>query len=201
MYSIKTGLVLGFHGTEKSIRDQLVHHKSEMVKSENEYDWLGSGYYFWENDLNRAIGFANELKKERPGKTAIKEPSVLGAVIDLGYCLDLLNYGNLRFLKDTYEQLEKTFAEDGMDIPENKKLDSSGLPLKRYLDRAVIELLHNLRAMDPQNKPFDSVRAVFTEGNLLYPNAGFYDKSHIQICVRNINCIKGFFIPREEKKA
>ena len=41
------------------------------------------------------------------------------------------------------------------------------------------------------------MRGVFWEGEDLYENAGFKEKNHIQICVRNSNCIKGFFIPRE----
>ena len=32
----------------------------------------------------------------------------------------------------------------------------------------------------------------------LYDGAGFLDKTHIQICIRNPNCIKGYFIPRKE---
>ena len=42
-------------------------------------------------------------------------------------------------------------------------------------------------------KAFDSARGVFVEGEALYPNAGFNEKNHIQICIRNPNCIKGFF--------
>lgn len=34
------------------------------------------------------------------------------------------------------------------------------------------------------------------EGHSLYPNAGFAEKDHIQICVCNPNCIKGYFLPR-----
>jgi len=30
------------------------------------------------------------------------------------------------------------------------------------------------------------------------PGAGFKEKNHIQICVRNRNCIKGYFLPREK---
>lgn len=44
---------------------------------------------------------------------------------------------------------------------------------------------------------FDSVRGVFFEGTELYPGAGFREKDHIQICIRNPNCIKGYFLPRE----
>lgn len=47
-------------------------------------------------------------------------------------------------------------------------------------------------------KVFDSTRGVFTEGGPVFPGAGILEKSHIQICIRNPNCIKGFFLPRKE---
>jgi hypothetical protein len=40
---------------------------------------------------------------------------------------------------------------------------------------------------------FDSVGGVFVEGKELYPSAGFREKNHIQLCIRNPNCIKGYF--------
>lgn len=64
----------------------------------------------------------------------------------------------------------------------------------RDLDRAVIEYLHGVLEKK-KTPPFDTVRAAFWEGDDLYPNAGFKEKNHIQICVRNPNCIKGYFRP------
>jgi hypothetical protein len=66
--------------------------------------------------------------------------------------------------------------------------------LKRDLDCAVIETLHASMESTGENK-FDSERGVFWEGDLLYENAGFREKDHIQICVRNVDCIKGYFLP------
>lgn len=43
--------------------------------------------------------------------------------------------------------------------------------------------------------PFDSIRGVFTEGKAIYPKAGFVEKTHIQLCIINPNCIKGYFAP------
>ena len=43
--------------------------------------------------------------------------------------------------------------------------------------------------------PFDSVRAAFIVGKPLYLNSGFREHNHIQICVRNRACIKGYFRP------
>ena len=46
-------------------------------------------------------------------------------------------------------------------------------------------------------KHFDTIRGVFTEGGPAFEGAGIQAKNHIQICIRNLNCIKGFFIPRK----
>jgi len=46
-------------------------------------------------------------------------------------------------------------------------------------------------------KNFDSARGLFTEGCPAFPGAGIQKKNHIQICIRNNNCIKGFFLPRK----
>ena len=46
-------------------------------------------------------------------------------------------------------------------------------------------------------KRFDTVRGIFTEGGPVFEGAGIQSKNHIQICIRNLNCIKGFFIPRK----
>jgi hypothetical protein len=66
--------------------------------------------------------------------------------------------------------------------------------LLRHLDCAVAETLHQLRERQDL-PPYDTVRGVFWEGREIYPSAGFREKNHIQICVRNPSCIKGFFLP------
>ena len=67
--------------------------------------------------------------------------------------------------------------------------------LLRNLDCAVIEYEHAINET-AKVKSFDSVRGVFVEGEKLYPGSGIMEKNHIQICVRNPNCIKGYFLPR-----
>ncbi len=199
MYSKRSGLILGFHGCDRALRDQIVSTQGIVLESsDNDYDWLGSGIYFWENSYQRALEFATFLSVNHPHnkKQKIKEPSVLGAIIDLGYCFDLLNSENLSFLKVGFKTLEKSKNDYGINIPVNIPLKENGDLLKRYLDCAVIESIHQFNK--DKNKPeFDSVRGVFFEGNELYPNAGFKEKNHIQIALRNPNCIKGYFIPRE----
>lgn len=183
MYSKRPSFIVGFHGCDESVRDKIVSHLDKMIPSANVYDWLGGGYYFWENNYERALEYAH--KKYDDGK--IKRPAVLGAYIDLGNCLDLMESRHLRNLKHAYDQLVTSFTLTGQELPVNR----ADL-LKRPLDCAVIEA----HAKRQDHQPFDSVRGVFWEGNDLYPGAGMKEKNHIQICIRNINCIKCFFIPR-----
>lgn len=198
MYSKRAGLVIGFHGCDIEVRNHIVANQNAILSpSENAYDWLGNGIYFWENNNTRALKYAQDLKT-RPSraKSSITTPAVLGAIIDLGHCLDLLDSEYLNLLKSGYQILTKLHEIHGLDIPKNKSIDMQGDLLLRNLDCAVIETIHQFNR-EENLEEFDSVRGVFWEGNELYPNAGFKEKNHIQIAVRNPNCIKGFFIPRD----
>jgi len=196
MYSTRPGLILGFHGCDKSIADDVVSGRASLLKSTNKYDWLGHGIYLWDNSPSRAIEFAESLMvNPRKARFPIKNPAVIGAVINLGFCLDLLNYENLSHLKDAHSHLDIMTKYLGVSNPENRSGGNSGDLLFRELDCAVVEMLHEFRTVEKM-LPFDSVRGVFSEGAELYENAGFKEKDHIQICIRNPNCIKGYFLPR-----
>ncbi len=195
MYSKFPNLILGFHGTDEEIVMDVVAGKTELNKSKNDYDWLGNGIYFWEFNYNRALDFAIQNKgKKKDGKVRIKKPSVIGAVIDLGLCLNLVDNVSLMLLKDAYNLFVTIQQKNNLPLPQNIPLGENNDLLKRNLDCAVIETLHSIN----DEIQFDSVRGVFFEGNDLYPNAGFKEKNHIQICIRNPNCIKGYFLPRRK---
>ncbi len=200
MYSKRSGLILGFHGCDKVLRDNIVSKKGIVLNpSNNKYDWLGNGIYFWENNQERALQFAKDLKHNPPEgkKNLITEPAVLGVILDLGFCLDLMDSEYLKVLKESYNFLCESHKKYGKIIPEN--IVKNGELLLRNLDCAVIETTHQLNA-ELGNEDYDSVRGVFFEGEDLYENAGFKEKNHIQIAIRNPNCIKGYFIPRELDK-
>lgn len=197
MYSKRTGLILGFHGCDERVRDAIVTTENAVLSpSENDYDWLGNGVYFWENNYVRALKYAQDLKNN-PNKanSKINKPSILGAILDLGHCLDLLDSQHLNLLKKGFQILTNLHQEHGLAIPLNKPIGKQGDLLLRNLDCAVIQTIHQFNK-ELKLHEFDSVRGVFWEGKDLYPNAGFKEKNHIQIAIRNPNCIKGFFIPR-----
>jgi hypothetical protein len=189
--------MLGFHGCDREVAERVFAGNDDLRPSENDYDWLGHGIYFWEGNPARALEFAALLKKHpRRGRaSAIKDPAVIGAVIDPGHCLNLMDSEFLHVVKGTYDVFAETLRESGQQVPVNRPLRGSADLLLRDLDCAVIEFIHKLREQESV-RPFDTVRGVFIEGEPLYPNAGFHENNHIQICVRNPECIVGYFRPR-----
>jgi len=187
MYTRLPHFVLGFHGCDKETAEMLLStEKCNFKCSLNDYDWLGHGVYFWEDSPDRALDFAKAVKDSpKNSKQTIAQPYRIGAVIDLGNCLNLLDYRYTQIVQESYRDLEKTIQIAGNKMPENNNL-------KRMLDCAVFESLHQQRR-ESELPQFDSVRGLFPEGEEIYPNSGVQTKSHIQICVRNPNCIQGLF--------
>jgi len=86
MYSRLPSFILGFHGCDRSLARAVIDGKRSLRLSTNRYDWLGEGVYFWENTPQRALEFAAEFAgRKRQGKSAIREPAVIGAVVDWGF--------------------------------------------------------------------------------------------------------------------
>jgi hypothetical protein len=185
------GLVLGFHGCDAKVgKDLLGGEKTQLVKSENDYDWLGSGIYFWESNPWRALDFAEKAaagyKQSTRGK--IETPYAVGAIINLGACMNLLDASALTELSKAHQMLQTIKTNSGSSMPKNKGQELAA----RFLDKAVIEFAHTLR--EEAGLPnYDTVRAAFVEGQPLYENAGFHDKNHIQIAARNPDRILGYF--------
>ncbi len=187
MHSLSTTFVLGYHGCDKTVGERLLKNEA-FKKSENDYDWLGSGIYFWESNPDRALSWAHELGSRHKGKKPF-EPFVVGAVIDLGFCLDLMTANGIIAVKEAYAGLIETAKSSKVPLPVNEGGEDL---LLRRLDRAVIQYLHEFRKQE-KKVPFDTVRAAFTEAKRLYENSGFREKTHIQVCVTNPDKIKGVF--------
>lgn len=187
MYAKLPNLVIGFHGCNREAYENVIYRNQSLKASENSYDWLGHGIYFWEQNLERA----KEWAKRRYGDDA----AVIGAVIDLGNCLNLTDSKSSKYLKTGYRALKASCNLNGLALPVNRESKKTKDILLRDLDCAVILQVQDLYSTD--GKPaFDSVRGVFIEGNAPYPGATFCEKTHIQLCICNPNCIKGYFSPR-----
>ena len=112
LYSHRSQFVLGFHGCDKTLAEEVVLGKKMLKESDHDYDWLGHGIYFWENNVERAEQWADDNSKRKD--SLIKTPGVLGAFLDLGNCLDLTDSGSLQQLKLPYETLKKMLTLYGL---------------------------------------------------------------------------------------
>lgn len=192
IYQRLPGLVLGFHGCDESVgEDIFTDPKKHLDQSNNDYDWLGGGIYFWENDPQRAWEFAKEAAKNpKISKGKIKKPCVVGAVLELGLCCNLLDRRALDEIRESFDFLDTLFTALGDTLPTNGKVRQA-----RRLDCLVIENMHKLRKRH-SIKEYDTVRGAFWEGGELYPGANIERMNHVQIAVRNKDAIKGYFRPR-----
>lgn len=208
IYRRRPNLVIGFHGCDESVRTELVTNPNRIKKSRETYDWLGNGFYIWENNYARALKWAEDKQK----RGTLKVPSVVGVIYQLDYCLDFTDSEFIEILASYHELLKQDLQIANKQLPKNKDLpkDEHQDLILRELDCAVIEYLHQKIEEEIEEdvnkngfsslKPFDTVRGIFTEGGPAFEGAGIQTKNHIQICIRNLNCIKGFFIPRDEIK-
>lgn len=188
LYQHNPSFVLGFHGTGKEVVDRIVAGKmTHLAKSSGIFEWLGHGIYFWENDPQRGLEWAQNGN----AKKTISDPEVVGAIIDLGLCLDLTTRIGLDEVKTAYATIRDTYAKAGEELPVNVGGRDKH---KRELDCQVIQAVHRYRE-DNGLPPYDSVRALFQEDQLLYDGAGFRIRNHVQIAVINTDCIKGYFHP------
>ncbi|HEY5315913.1 MAG TPA: hypothetical protein VIK18_25510 [Pirellulales bacterium] len=177
-------IVVGYHGCLRSFRDAMLVGKlpiADWHKSQNIYDWLGEGIYFWEYSPGRAHRWA-------VGQFG-KKSAVIGAVIQLGACFDLLDETTALLLAASYPEFAESFAVSGRPLPVNKGTAKK----RRELDCAVIN--DCLDRMERRSVPFDTVRGAFLEGPPVFPGTTISAETHIQIAVRNVDCILGVFRP------
>ena len=189
MHSYQPFSVIGFHSCEREVGLRVLNASAELKPSRNNWDWLADGIYFWEQNPLRALQYAQESASGiQFNKKAIEVPFVLGAIIDLGNCLNLVENSSLELLAKAHAGLQAVTRDAGILMPVNKGNN-------RALDCAVIRYIHQSNEVNGAPS-FDTVRSAFHEGEEAYLGATFSSRLHIQVCVRNPECIKGFFLPR-----
>jgi len=160
--------VVGYHGTHVNAAATITSEQ-RFVPSANEWEWLGDGTYFWEENQKRAWEWATE----RFGPRA----AVVSAGLDLGRCLDLANGVGTEALQEAFAFLERECTRQGEQMPCNHP---SGA---RRLDCTVMNLACTLF------HHVQTVRQAFEEGDVAYPGAFLRKQTHVQICVRDHACI------------
>lgn len=85
-------LQIGYHGCDIAVRDGLISGQLKPKPSNNQYDWLGSGFYLFEADQERALAFAEAAASEplrRLTARPIASPAVVGCIFSIQRCLDM----------------------------------------------------------------------------------------------------------------
>lgn len=187
--------IIGYHGCDAAVAEKVLNGAGQLVTSENEYDWLGKGIYFWEHGPARALEWAEEIHRRRPDR--ISNPAVIGAVLQLGFCFDLADVEHTRYLREIYPLFCDYLQAEGQMVPENKGVagESRDLVL-RFRDCAVlnwaIPFLEHAKGARVQ-----TVRCLFVEGDAAFEGSAIREKSHVQIEVRDPACILGYFRPAD----
>ena len=173
--------VYGYHGTTIQAASSILQEGFRF--SRNEYDWLGDGIYFFQDAPTRAWEWATTQHGV--------EAAVLGAVIRLEDCMDLLDIQWAPVLAEAYDAF----------LAQLKRVQ---LPLLRQtsgahrLDRAVINYAIGILA--EQGIMIRTVRGAFSEGSPVFPQSAFFDRAHVQIAVRDIALIEAtWLMDREER--
>ncbi len=180
--------VTAYHGCDQFMLVEVLLRGKPLRASENPYDWLGRGIYFWEHGPQRALEWAAETK--------VRKPCVLGAFLHLGNCFDLLDTAYTDVLRELFERYRRHCEQTGAVLPQNRPArgEAANDLLLRYLDCAVVNWGLDYLEGDLGLR-FHTVRCVFSEGQPAFPGSKIFAKSHIQIAVRDASVIIGYFKP------
>ena len=55
MAGLLPGFLLGYHGCDEQVAENVLSGNDTLRPSTNDYDWLGHGIYFWESNPRRAL--------------------------------------------------------------------------------------------------------------------------------------------------
>ena len=167
----ENGKVYGYHGT--SLQLAAVILQNGFNPSQNDYDWLGDGIYFWQDAPARAWEWA----KQQHGT----EAAVIVAEISMRDCIDLLDIEWFQFLTEAYNSFMEQLRLANLPHPRQTSR-------AHRLDREVVN--YSVGILAEQGTIVSSVRAAFSEGNPVYPLSALFDRSHVQIAVRDPSLIE-----------
>lgn len=191
--------VVGYHGTGLTAALRIVNRVEDFRWSEKDYDWLGRGIYFWEYAPEQALSFAKlrqlqyrkKKKKNSEDQRRATEPlAVVACMIRLGFCMDLTEPENVRFLRRTFEAYKENMELTGDPLPTNTRH-------YRKLDRDVFEYAYKTIEASGPNSKIDTARGVFVPkdgSKRVWDGSWISRDTHIQLCVRNPASLLGAWL-------
>lgn len=172
--------IYGYHGTSQMKAASIL--TNGFRASDNDYDWLGTGIYFFQDAPLRAKQWATQQHPENP--------AVICAIIKLDNCIDLFDIGWQPLLKNVYNLFVQQYLDTERRLPQQNPDRSKAHRLDCAFFNFATELIR-------QEQPIDSVRAAFMEGDRLFPDSAIFDLAHIQIAIRNPDLIKECYLIKD----
>jgi hypothetical protein len=99
--------VFGYHGTSREKANTILSEGFRI--SDNDYDWLGEGVYFFQDAPYRAMQWATQQHPQHP--------AVIRAVIQLDNCIDLLDIKWFPPLKIVYNSFREGYQRFERPLP------------------------------------------------------------------------------------
>lgn len=172
--------LLGYHGTNRE-RAALVMSKGFKV-SENPFDWLGDGAYFWQDAPLRAAKWAS-------CHFGI-DAAIIEAAIQRRNFINLLDTEWMSWLAEVHDQYLNEQRTSGKAVP----AQTTGA---HRLDRAVINF--GVEILEASGVEVGGVIGAFQEGRPVFPNSALFSLSHVQIAVRDLSLITDCRILRPDE--
>jgi hypothetical protein len=164
-------VIRGYHGT--SATHAAVILRDGFIRSDNDYDCLGDGVYFFEDGLAQASAWATRAHPS--------EPAVVQADVRLEDCMDLKDsVGWVPLLAEAHDEVLRVSREQDLPLP--RQTGST-----HRLDRMVVEV--TVAILERKGTPIRAVRAVFAEGAPAFPGSFLSEGFHVQVAVRDTDLI------------
>ena len=169
----------GYHGTTTEAAASILQEGFRV--SRNEYDWLGDGIYFFQDAPARAWEWA----RTHHGSDA----AVIGSSIRVEDCMDLLDIRWSQVITEAHDSFIAQLKQANQPLPIQR-------PGVHRLDRAVIN--YTVGNLAEQGVKIRVIRAAFSEGDPVFPESAIFDRSHVQIAVRDITLIENSWLEEKE---
>jgi len=184
----KSFTIRAYHATTRERAEIIL--RDGFLSSQNSYDWLGEGIYFFQEAPNFAVHWASEDRKEG----TIEDLAIVAADIAIAGFIDLLDHEWGAVLRAAYETLDAQGDEEFRAVQAKQKpfVVGSDERLGHWLDRYVIEA--SVTSLADRQKTVTGIRSAFWEGPELYPNSHVMDRQHIQVAVRDPSAIRNHWL-------
>lgn len=167
--------VYGYHGTSADAAAAIIQRGFNI--SSNDYDWLGTGVYFFQDAPLRAWEWANQ---QHP-----TNPAVIRSVISLEDSIDLLDIKWFPVINEAYSVFVNEYRITNRPLPQQNPERSKAHRLDCAFFNYIVEQILN-----PQAEPIRVIRGVFVEGERIFPNSAVFNRAHVQIAVRDSTLIE-----------